>query len=433
MSDDLTQQKKWGLARLVSLIATALLFFSFFLPWFAWSWSCTGSDCHAVTLSLKTNPPMSSGFSVASNGVSLVSASASAPLGDRAGIAVSIDNFSTWSFWWPLISIALLLPRALMNLFKTSERAFHTHQPTQESAQPPLVPDTDVVAPKLQKSLLTYLRTHRGDTPDSSLSPTTPWKKWGLARLFALIAFFCFLFVSSTRRIWNTPESFGLIVTFFFLFFVASNGFSLVATSAPVGDRAVLAVSTASFRFPWLWLVLVISMVLFLLHLLMNLFKIGARWEPPLTLMITAVALVVEIFYLASAFGGITSISNSTNGYVDGSFSLHATLTTSYPLVDATLHLAHGPSFGFWLGLCATLVVGGVAIARRDDNRYGNRMMVWVRATVGRVFPSPFATTLRQVGSLLMSKNSALPPMFSGMPASHPSEQKPRRVLTQEG
>src|SRR5216684_4871565 len=136
MSDDPTQQmpssesglqtqrptKKWGLASLVSLIATALLFFSFFLPWFGWSsWSCSGSDCQAVTLSVKTNPPVSSGFSVASNGVSLVSASAT--VGNRAVIAASIDNFSFPLLWLVLvISIVLFLSQILMNLFKTVAR-----------------------------------------------------------------------------------------------------------------------------------------------------------------------------------------------------------------------------------------------------------------------------------------------------------------------
>ncbi len=139
MSDDPTQQmpssesglqtqrptKKWGLASLVSLIATALLFFSFFLPWFGWSsWSCSGSDCQAVTLSVKTNPPVSSGFSVASNGVSLVSASAT--VGNRAVIAASIDNFSTGSWLLLVAIIAPFLSQILMNLFKTSERDLQT-------------------------------------------------------------------------------------------------------------------------------------------------------------------------------------------------------------------------------------------------------------------------------------------------------------------
>lgn len=325
MSDDPTQQKKWELARLISLIATALLFFSFFLPWFAWSWSCNGSDCQAVTLSLKTNPPVSSGFSVASNGVSLVSASASVPsvgpsatVGDRAGIAVSIDNFSGWfSLLVPLVAIiSHPLASILMNLFKTSERDLQTQQPTQESAQPTIVP------------------------ADSSPPPTKPWKKRGLAILISLIAFFSWVFV-------------------------VSNGVSLTATSAYVGDRAVFAVSTDSFRFPLLWLVLVISIVLCLSQILMNLFKTVARWGQPFTLIITAVALFVEILYMASAFGGIKSVTNNTNGYVSGlPLSIHATLTTSNPLVDATLHLSHGPSFGFWLGLLATLVVGGIAVVR---------------------------------------------------------------------
>ncbi len=185
MSDDPTQQmpsserglqtqrptKKWGLARLVSLIATALLFFSFFLPWFGWSsWSCSGSDCQAVTLSVKTNPPVSSGFSVASNGVSLVSASAT--VGDRAVIAASIDNFSTSSWLLLVAIIAPFLSQILMNLFKTPARDLQTQQPTQESAQPTIV-------------------------PDSSPSPTKPWKKRGLDILISLIAFFSFLFVAN--------------------------------------------------------------------------------------------------------------------------------------------------------------------------------------------------------------------------------------------
>ncbi len=338
MSYDPTQQKKWGLASLISLIATALLFFSFFLPWFGWSWSCNGSDCQAVTLSLKTHPPVSSGFSVASNGISLVSASASVPsvstrayAGDRGVIAVRIEG--TFSLWfWMIILLTLLvaiIADILMNRFKTSERGLHTQRPTQGSAQPSIV-------------------------PDSSPSPTKPWKKWVKK------------WVLDRWGAW--VGAFVGLVGFASHLATDYNGLSLTATSAYVGDRAVFAVSTASFSFPLLWLVLVISIVLFLSQILMNLFKTVARWGPPFTLMITAVALFVEIVYMANAFANPKSFSVLGNNAVSvtgsGSLPIHATLTTSNPLGDATLYLSHGPSFGFWLGLVATLVVGGIAVVR---------------------------------------------------------------------
>jgi hypothetical protein len=65
-------------------------------------------------------------------------------------------------------------------------------------------------------------------------------------------------------------------------FSVASNGVPSVSARATVGDRAVIDASTDSFSFPFLWLVLVMSLVLFLWQILMNLFKTvatGTLWK----------------------------------------------------------------------------------------------------------------------------------------------------------
>jgi hypothetical protein len=97
------------------------------------------------------------------------------------------------------------------------------------------------------------------------------------------------------------------------------------------------------FHFTLLWLIVIESLLLIALPVVPALGKLTAKRTWLLILGVVGVAIVVELIYLLNAFG---ALPGSTGTFSAG----HTTIT-----------LTTGPSFGFWLGLLATLIVGGIA------------------------------------------------------------------------
>lgn len=115
----------------------------------------------------------------------------------------------------------------------------------------------------------------------------------------------------------------------------AYNAFSIIGSVSP-GN------ASESFGFPLILLVILASLVLIGLPIAGAMGKMAARQVQLFMLITAGVALLVEIFYMFSAFGAFPKETGTET--IEGT----------------TVKFAAAPAVGFWLGLLATLAAGGV-------------------------------------------------------------------------
>lgn len=106
------------------------------------------------------------------------------------------------------------------------------------------------------------------------------------------------------------------------------------------------ASGTQSFSFVLLWVVILTCLALILLPILGALNKIPARQVQTFVLIAAGLALLVEIIYMFASFSSLSP--------------LKADIDRGNASASTTASMATGPSFGFVLGLLATLAAGGV-------------------------------------------------------------------------
>ena len=107
---------------------------------------------------------------------------------------------------------------------------------------------------------------------------------------------------------------------------------------------------TENFGFFPLFLVLVASIALIALPLMVARGKMVAKQGQTFILISAGVALLIELVYMIAAFSSFSK----TKANVDDLNKFVQALK-----VNATFSYATGPSFGFWIGLLATLAAGG--------------------------------------------------------------------------
>lgn len=108
-----------------------------------------------------------------------------------------------------------------------------------------------------------------------------------------------------------------------------------------------------SFGFVPLFLALLASLALIGLPLLVAMKKLAAQQGRLFILISAGVALLIEVIFLFSTFSAFPL----TKKNVDEANAFLRLFGGGK--IDATLSYATGPSFGFWLGLLATLAAGG--------------------------------------------------------------------------
>ena len=107
---------------------------------------------------------------------------------------------------------------------------------------------------------------------------------------------------------------------------------------------------TENFGFFPLILVLIASIALMALPLMVAARKIAAKQGQMFILISAGGALLIEVIYMVAAFSSFSK----TKANVDDLNKFVQAFK-----VDATFSYATGPSFGFWIGLLATLAAGG--------------------------------------------------------------------------
>ena len=112
------------------------------------------------------------------------------------------------------------------------------------------------------------------------------------------------------------------------------------------GDNKV----TENFGFLPLILVLVASIALIALPLMVAARKMAAKQGQMFILVSAGAALLIEVIYMIAAFSSFSKTKANVSDINK--------LTQAFK-VDATFTYATGPSFGFWIGLLATLAAGG--------------------------------------------------------------------------
>lgn len=107
---------------------------------------------------------------------------------------------------------------------------------------------------------------------------------------------------------------------------------------------------TENFGFFPLFLVLIASIALMALPLMVAARKMAAKQGQMFILASAGGALLIEVIYMVAAFSSFSK----TKANVDDLNKFVQAFK-----VDATFSYATGPSFGFWIGLLATLAAGG--------------------------------------------------------------------------
>ena len=112
-----------------------------------------------------------------------------------------------------------------------------------------------------------------------------------------------------------------------------------------------------AFSFPLLWGLIGVSLVLLLVPLLQRLGGRLARWKPWVVLPAWIIGSLIELIYLFSAFTALPQSKDSFAG----------TAPPSLTGIDDSFSLLTFPTFGYWVGLLATLVGLGLYLSAERE------------------------------------------------------------------
>ncbi|HEY7358595.1 MAG TPA: hypothetical protein VH590_19070 [Ktedonobacterales bacterium] len=175
------------------------------------------------------------------------------------------------------------------------------------------------------------------------------------------------------------------------------NAFSIIGSVSPAN-------ANESFGFPLILLVILASLVLIGLPIAGAMGKMAARQVQLFMLITAGVALLIEIFYMFSAFGAFPKE------------------TGSQTFEDTTVKVTAGPAAGFWLGLLATLAAGGIYI-----------YLAYIKKPAGAGYPLPYQQVAQYPGSQpyppqppYPGSQPYAPPTQYQQPPQYPGQQPPQ-------